>query len=185
MASGAITLNGAYLDVWVFNPHASANINSKHWHTSTGGMKEKRYRLTSNGSWGGAWLLYLPLSSCLSLGGLLVLQRFATRGLPLCSLKNGTSPIQWNLRIKDTLGSATLSSVERLSFSQRLKMYYCYGKGVQQSIRFSLSRRVLYQRFHCSTPFLFFQCIQGARSSSSRALKQNLTSGPDGVVSWL
>ncbi len=42
--------------------------------------------------------------------------------------------IQWNLRIKDTLGSATLSSVERLSFSWRLKMYYCYGKGDQKSV---------------------------------------------------
>ncbi len=34
---------------------------------------------------------------------------------------------QWSLRRKDILGSATLSSVERLSISRRLKMYYCYG----------------------------------------------------------
>ncbi len=39
--------------------------------------------------------------------------------------------LQWNLH---TLGSATLSSVERLSFSRRLIMYYCYGKGDQRSI---------------------------------------------------
>ncbi len=42
--------------------------------------------------------------------------------------------IQWNLWIKDTLGSTTLSSVERLSFSRQLKMYYCYGKEVQKSV---------------------------------------------------
>ena len=38
--------------------------------------------------------------------------------------------LQWNLRVKDTMGSATLSFVERLSFSRRLKLYYkCCGKG--------------------------------------------------------
>ena len=37
--------------------------------------------------------------------------------------------VQWNLQIKDTLGPATLSSVERLSSSRRLEMNYCYGKG--------------------------------------------------------
>ncbi len=61
---------------------------------------------------------------------------------------------QWNLRIKDTLGSATLSSVGEVVFFSllwergpeecpllrgclflgRLKMYYCYGKGVQKSV---------------------------------------------------
>ena len=42
--------------------------------------------------------------------------------------------IQWNLRIKDTLGAAILSSVERLSSSWRLKTNYCYGKGVQKCV---------------------------------------------------
>ncbi len=32
------------------------------------------------------------------------------------------------------MGSATLSSVERLSFSRMLKIYYCYGKGAQKSV---------------------------------------------------
>ena len=42
--------------------------------------------------------------------------------------------IQWNLRIRDTLGPAILSSVERLSSSRRVKMIYCYGKGVQNDV---------------------------------------------------
>ena len=61
--------------------------------------------------------------------------------------------LQWNLQIKDTLGPAILSSVERLSSSWRLKMNYCYGKGVQNCIlclEVSLSQRVLYRRF-CSS----------------------------------
>ncbi len=44
-----------------------------------------------------------------------------------------------NSLIRDTVeplnkGHLTLSSVGRLSLSQRLKMYYCYGKGVQKSV---------------------------------------------------
>ena len=35
--------------------------------------------------------------------------------------------IQWNLRIKDALGQAILSSVERLSSFRGLKMNDCYG----------------------------------------------------------
>ena len=42
--------------------------------------------------------------------------------------------LQWNLWIKDTLEPAILSSVERLSSSWRLKMNYCYGKGVQKCV---------------------------------------------------
>ena len=42
--------------------------------------------------------------------------------------------IQWNLRIKDTLGPAIVSSVERLSSSYTLKMNYYYGKGVQNCV---------------------------------------------------
>ncbi len=58
---------------------------------------------------------------------------------------------------KDTLGSAISSSVGRLSLSRRLKMYYCYGKGVQKSVLcrevvpFSegpLSEVLLYTYFH-------------------------------------
>ena len=56
-----------------------------------------------------------------------------------------------NLQIKDTLGPAILSFVERLSSPQRLKMNYCYRKGVQKSGRLSLSRRVLDQRLHSAT----------------------------------
>ena len=41
--------------------------------------------------------------------------------------------VQWNVRIKDTVRSAILSSVERLS-SRRLKMNDCYGKGVQKYV---------------------------------------------------
>ena len=59
--------------------------------------------------------------------------------------------LQWNLRIKDTLGPAILSSVERLSSSRRLKMNYCYGKGVQNCI---LCWEGLYRRFHCNHTFL-------------------------------
>ena len=40
--------------------------------------------------------------------------------------------IQQNLSAKDTLGLAVLSSVERLSYSRRLQMNYCNGKGVQK-----------------------------------------------------
>ena len=36
--------------------------------------------------------------------------------------------------IKDTLGPAILSTVERLSSSQRLKMNSCYGKGAQNCV---------------------------------------------------
>ena len=42
--------------------------------------------------------------------------------------------VQWNLRIKDTLGPAILSTVEKFSSSQRLKMNYCYRKGVQKCV---------------------------------------------------
>ena len=42
--------------------------------------------------------------------------------------------VQWNLRIKDTLGPVVLSYVERLSSSRRLKMNDCYEKGVQNCV---------------------------------------------------
>ena len=46
--------------------------------------------------------------------------------------------IQWNLRVKDTLGPAILSLVGRLSFFQRLKMdcIYTFG-GIVQVVPFS------------------------------------------------
>ena len=57
--------------------------------------------------------------------------------------------IQWNLQIKDTLGPAILSSIERLSSSWRLKMMGKGSRSVSFVGRLSLSRRVLYWRFHC------------------------------------
>ena len=57
--------------------------------------------------------------------------------------------LQWNLQIKDTLGSAFSSSVERLFFSRRLKMNSTMEKGsssVSFVERLFLFQRVLYWR---------------------------------------
>ena len=51
----------------------------------------------------------------------------------------------WNLWIKDTLGSAILSSVERLSSKWTTDM----EKGSRISSRFSLCWRILYWRIYC------------------------------------
>ena len=70
--------------------------------------------------------------------------------------------IQWNLRIKDTLGTiytAVVSFVKRLSSLRRFKMYLKYREtnfGTMACVlcrevyyTVSLSRRVHYRRFHC------------------------------------
>ena len=64
------------------------------------------------------------------------------------------SEVQWNLWMKDTFGPAILSSVEKLSSSRRLKWTTAMGKGSRMAYfvrRLSLSRRVLYRRFHCTS----------------------------------
>ena len=41
----------------------------------------------------------------------------------VCAYPNSATVLQWDLSIKDTLGPANLSTVERLSTLQRWKMY--------------------------------------------------------------
>ena len=45
----------------------------------------------------------------------------------LLSLLLSSITIQWNLRIRDTLGAGPLSLIRRLSLSRRLKIHYIYG----------------------------------------------------------
>ena len=76
------------------------------------------------------------------------------------SVANSSNPramnasTEWNLQVKDTLGSATLSLVEGVVlFSEVKTVLNAMGKGPKRTSfvwRLSFSWRVLYRRFHCN-----------------------------------
>ena len=60
--------------------------------------------------------------------------------------------IQWNLRIKDTLGQGVLSFIERFPLFRRLKYTGIIGIGTSRFVLYRevfFIRSVLYQRFYC------------------------------------
>ena len=78
-------------------------------------------------------------------------------GCALTSTGEGSAAsvkLQWNLRIKDTLGQGVLSLYREVSFFRRLKCTGILRIGTSRFVLYRevfFIRSVLYQRFHCSS----------------------------------